>query len=565
MSLGNTQAKYEILVTRTGSAMPVAQEFDQVSKSAAAMTVSARASSAQLGALKESASLTRESFRTLHAASLLLGGHFAEVSIAGQVAVDSMKLVKNAAGAAGIGIGTMSLAIGGAALAIGTLVTGLESLKAFKEMDESAKRLAEQQDIIRKHALEELDLLSIAGKVTTEQYDQLRESVERAGDSYTKMKEAIGAIRALDPSKEETQEVKKLAEMRSQLTQQTMDQQAAEGMAAHDQFLKRREEIRQLYAELYKTTGVNNPGAMDKMLELNEQAFRAQSLQRDGLREQQELERSLTAQAVVSSETRMEQADREFQARNQLYQQLRENGEMTETQLTTAMQDASLKRMEAVKQETASARQGILSMQQQINKVNEIISNDGAQALYDWISGTKSAKNAFRDMAKDILMQLAKMEFQQAIMNSLLVVEHMLLGDGGVRFAAKGGTFGGGGPRYAANGIQSVSSPTYFPKFNVVAGEAGREMLTVLARPRMMSIGGMEAVVGDAGGRKLAIADPAALGGGGVGGRIRIEISHSEDSKAKIIEQSVQRAEVHLIRQSKNNTPYRAAHREGIR
>ena len=54
----------------------------------------------------------------------------------------------------------------------------------------------------------------------------------------------------------------------------------------------------------------------------------------------------------------------------------------------------------------------------------------------------------------------------------------------------------------AASGVAGVSEltgPTYFPRFNVLAGEAGREMMTVLARPRTLSIGGANAIIGSVG------------------------------------------------------------------
>jgi len=146
---------------------------------------------------------------------------------------------------------------------------------------------------------------------------------------------------------------------------------------------------------------------------------------------------------------------------------------------------------------------------------------------------------------------------------------------GGSSTAGASGDFGGelalGGVRMAASGlsgVRSVSSPTYFPNFNVVAGEAGREMLTVLARPKLMSIGGVEAVVGNAGKNQLAIANANDLAksqsGGSASGRIQIEISHSDESKAKIIESSINGAEARITQQARRSTALRSALKHAV-
>ena len=103
-----------------------------------------------------------------------------------------------------------------------------------------------------------------------------------------------------------------------------------------------------------------------------------------------------------------------------------------------------------------------------------------------------------------------------------------VLGSGGMVGRATPAAIGGIFPRMmAAGGVQGVgevSQATFFPRFNVIAGEAGREMLTVLAKPQTIDFNGIPAVVGQAGSRQLAIIDAVALGsarmmaGGGVAG-----------------------------------------------
>jgi hypothetical protein len=115
-------------------------------------------------------------------------------------------------------------------------------------------------------------------------------------------------------------------------------------------------------------------------------------------------------------------------------------------------------------------------------------------------------------------------------------------------------------PRYMAaggmQGVSSVSQATYFPKFNVVAGEAGREMLTVLARPRMMEIGGMQAVVGSAQGNRLAITSAEALAqNGGGGGLAEIRVTMEQGLKGEIIQNSIKGAQVQVANDMRQDTP----------
>jgi hypothetical protein len=123
-------------------------------------------------------------------------------------------------------------------------------------------------------------------------------------------------------------------------------------------------------------------------------------------------------------------------------------------------------------------------------------------------------------------------------------------------------------PRFAANGlpgVDSVSRPTYFPRFNVVAGEAGREMLTVLARPRFMEVGGLEAVVGNAGPNRLAITNADALAGHGVSGRAVIEVVPAPGYEARIVENAIEGATVKVTQEMGRNSRLRDATKKAIK
>ena len=154
----------------------------------------------------------------------------------------------------------------------------------------------------------------------------------------------------------------------------------------------------------------------------------------------------------------------------------------------------------------------------------------------------------FMAMAAQMLIQLQMMSMFRSIFPSLFPVAAAVLAGGGVRFAA------GGLP-----GVFEASRPTYIPKFNVMAGEAGREMLTVLAHPKRMQLGGIEAIVGDAGANKLAVARAGDVAR--AGGTIVIEVRHSEMAEARIVENSVSGSVARVTRDLTRHTPLRTAAR----
>lgn len=227
---------------------------------------------------------------------------------------------------------------------------------------------------------------------------------------------------------------------------------------------------------------------------------------------------------------------------------------------------------QATQQASQDAAMGIMSNDQMIDRGIKEFASGMAQAMVDFADGTKSAQQAFGEFAAAFLKDMAKMIIEQQILNA---IGHPGVGGvGGTGLMgllglATGGTVTAdafGGVHFAADGIQTVSSPTYFPKFNVLAGEQGTEMLTVLAKPTMRSLGGMDAVVGNAGSRRLAITNASDLeargNGGGASGRIEINVNMHPDLKAEIINQSVQGARVDVVHQLKRNSPASQAVRQ---
>jgi hypothetical protein len=211
------------------------------------------------------------------------------------------------------------------------------------------------------------------------------------------------------------------------------------------------------------------------------------------------------------------------------------------------------------------------------------------------INGSKSAGQAFSEFAKSFLSQIAQMIMQALILKAIKTMLGMADGGQAVAPAAKGGLFpiaaAATGVMLAASGLQGVdevNGPTYFPKFNVLAGEAGREVMTVMARPQMGSVDGMPVMLGNVGPEKLAIISQENLsrmvhGGGratfaasghissGAGdnglsvsrqfsqpdGRIVVELTPHPAYETRIIENSIAGARVAVATDLATDTPIR--------
>lgn len=186
----------------------------------------------------------------------------------------------------------------------------------------------------------------------------------------------------------------------------------------------------------------------------------------------------------------------------------------------------------------------------------------GEQGMRSFSSGLAGAmvdafsegEKAFQKFAANFMKQIAEMILQMIIFNALKSATKSFFSGGGQATA-----MAAGGMIYAAGGISGVSEvtrATHFPNFNVVAGEAGREVMTVLARPSFERINGVPAQIGYAGGNRLAItsADALAGAGGGAGGIIDIRVTMSPDVKAEVISNSVKQARVAVVQDMSNDS-----------
>ena len=257
---------------------------------------------------------------------------------------------------------------------------------------------------------------------------------------------------------------------------------------------------------------------------------------------------------LENSQDRIGIAKEEFAAKQDLLNSLYIDHRLTYEKMTQLEDEAKIHELQAINSAEKRIQIHIQTIEEMTKAGVEGFAGGLSQAMVAFVSQSKNAQQAFGEFASQFLQQIAVMILQMSILNA---IKSAGLFPG--LFAASGGA----GPIAAADGLSGLTSgPTYLPKFNVLAGEAGTEMLTVLARPRFMSLGGVEAIVGQAGNKSLAVTNASSLalgGAGGAGGKVVVEITHSEESKARIIEQSVAHAEVRITQRAKQNGPLREA------
>lgn len=249
--------------------------------------------------------------------------------------------------------------------------------------------------------------------------------------------------------------------------------------------------------------------------------------------------------------------------------------------------------IEAISQRHKRASDQISQGMQQIAQVGMAEFSRGlAHTLVDIKAWSEDAGAAFQNFAAHLLQMLSEMILQLLIAAALRSAIFGISPAAGAylypKGAAGGGTFNAvdddfqtakNGLITAASGVAGVSEltgPTYFPRFNVLAGEAGREMMTVLARPRTLSIGGANAIIGSVGPNRLALMNAddllslsprnsrnAAGGGvlsGGISGGVLtgtavVEIRPAAGFEARIIDSAIKGAEVRIVYDMEHSSP----------
>jgi hypothetical protein len=379
--------------------------------------------------------------------------------------------------------------------------------------------------------------------------------------------------------------------------------------------------------------------AKEAQRQKNEEKQREAEVARAVTDELQTFEQQLTTVAVGSSESRVERAQREYEARLALYQKLYEAGRISEERLTELTRTAALQRVEVL---AAAAEQGRLEVEklkarqislwaeetveinrqfevrrqnllayyqfeieqaegnaqriaelegektlmleqlqiqqrravsqtwQDLARIGEATKQNFASGLSSMIvnlfDSTKKASDILKGFISSLLQQTGQLILQTLVLRALAgAFGGAASGAGGASGTITGptGTTLSTGPQFSnvgmsltplaeggvlyngfntlrayasggvgaalkstlppalmasamlyasdINGVQTVNQPTVLPEFGALAGEAGTEMLTVLAQPRKELIAGLEVVVGNAGSQKLAMLDRAAL------------------------------------------------------
>ena len=122
--------------------------------------------------------------------------------------------------------------------------------------------------------------------------------------------------------------------------------------------------------------------------------------------------------------------------------------------------------LEHLKQ-VSDAQEEIMEKQQRMEKLRDTIANSMTEAFVAIADGSKSAKQAFGDMAKSILKMILEMTIRMIILNTLMPKIGGFLGfkDGGVAGARSGGVFPKG---YQPGGISKGPESGYLVELHGV-------------------------------------------------------------------------------------------------
>jgi len=217
---------------------------------------------------------------------------------------------------------------------------------------------------------------------------------------------------------------KELQKLNRELALETMEGLNQEIETARRNYIERLDQIKSLEAALGSMADKESLGNARFMageeLRMAEATIEAKRKQADAQREataaaerhtevQQRIadfERQLTFDALQYGGERLEIYRQEFGLRLDLYDQLREEGLMTEKELADAQQEAAIKRMQAEQKATQETKKAsdesklnIMSNMDMLKAGMEMFASGMADALVDFISGTKSAGEAFKQFA----------------------------------------------------------------------------------------------------------------------------------------------------------------------
>lgn len=504
MALENTVAKYEINVTQTGAgAADAVGDFKKV------QSVAAETNKAFEG-LNITARNSGLAFRSMRTAMEFVGlNTLPQMTLGAMAAREGWEALEKsgATGAAQLAKTAAVTIIGVTALY--ELVSAIESAgDQFRTLQAAQASLAQDNGLIDK-LRGDMTAMHDAGKITNEEFEQLQKTLAKPEqinltDVQTLMNKVGGATKE-------------------------------EAAAFEESANKTKASIEAVTDALKKLRAVSPQQQLGDLgaLQGNQNARAANAAgNRDGIYSNADKEADYVR--VLEQES----------AQLKLIRDLQAQGEITAADAARLKLQASTKQIQAV-----TAINAQLTQTQQIEKqAAQSFSSGLAGAIVEFASGAKTAKAAFEDFARTFLEEIAKMILQTIILNTIKSAFGGIGGSFGTSMkGAAGGLYGGGAQLMAAGGM-AVSSPTYFPRFNVVAGEAGMEFISVLSKPRFMDVGGISAVVGNMGGRRIAMTDANELQNGGRagGGQLHVKVTMDEGLRGEIVSSSIKGA-VHEV------------------
>lgn len=517
MALENAVAKYEIQVAKTGTgAVEAAAEIKSLQQTVATantafsgLTVTGRSATLAFRAFSNSLSFMGVSVLP----QLALGAHAAEE---GWRALE----LSGASAAASFAKTTAITTI--VATAIYELATGVtEARNQFSSLKTVQDNIAQDNALIDK-LRKQMAAMREAGEITQQQFEELQKALSKPAqvnltDWQTVLnKVGLATQEELKAFSESADKTKASIEAVSGALHKLKDEASSPQMQIG--LLKTDQAHEDALAANIKSRGTPMSGDSysEADREKDYQRVLGQTLAMETLIDDLEHKRSITA--IDAIRLRTEADTKELQQLTQIHKQLTD-------------------------------------VQQVEMKLAKDFASGLGNAFVDIASHTKDAKSAMEEFAASFTKEIANMIMQAVI---LATIQEALGMSGGKSFSelfmgnlagkANGGMNLPGGATLLAAGGMSVYSPTFLPRFNVVAGEAGHEVLSVLSKPRFLEVGGLSAIVGNMGGRRIALTDAndLAAGAAGAGGRIVVEVQGTPDFEARVVSNSVKGA-VHEV------------------
>ena len=272
-----------------------------------------------------------------------------------------------------------------------------------------------------------------------------------------------------------------------------------------EQMIKDRESYGGLWSEEEQRASDAAIAQIDKMIAAQNRNTAAEreaaSAARERFREQQAAAKALADQtkqyaaSLEAARTPIQAVTAELEEAQAKFASMGASLDPEHYQLAIQQLEALRAKMEELNNQNAAAQSAWNDFSAVIVKsmeaVPEQLSSGITDAFIAFADGSKSAKQAFGEFARDFIIQVEKMILQALLLKVLTAGMGMMFGDGGAFSGGKllpfanGGTFAGGREikPFATGGV--VSSPVTFPMAGGktgLMGEAGPEAIMPLTR-----------------------------------------------------------------------------------